>query len=88
MNKEQAIKMRSCFANLIGTVNADYKIIEQGNKAVIGKLESSYGTHYVAWSYTFSIDGTPNYYWGRYSDDFNFVKECFNKKEQGLYSGD
>lgn len=64
--------------NLLGTENAGFIIIKQGNYAVIGLRKD--GT-YVAWSYHFE-NAIPSYYWGRYTDDFTEALEKFNYKEE------
>lgn len=73
--------------NLIGVVNAGYKIIKQGKKSVIGEsLPGGICKTYVAWSYSVNND-IPEFYWGRYSQSEKNVQIAFNKKEKGVYSG-
>lgn len=72
--------------DLVGTKNAGYLIVKQGNDAVLGFRDSKYGESWVAWHYDFNSDGEANYYWGRYGGK-NYAEDCFNKKEQGEYSG-
>lgn len=73
--------------NLVGTKNAGYTIIKQGKIAVIAKMETPYGDQYVAWHYKTETNGKTDYFWGRYGD-LEYVTECYNKKENGIYSGD
>lgn len=70
--------------NLVGTVNAGFKITKQGKEAVIGHRESD--NMYVAWHYDIN-EGKANYYWGRYGNK-EYAEECYYKKENGIYSGD
>ena len=67
--------------NLTGTKNAGYTIIKQGHIAVIAKNDHQY----VTWHY--KIDGnTTEYFWGRYGSK-EHVEDCYQKKENGVYSG-
>jgi len=73
---------------LLGKIHAGYKIIQQGDIAVIGELQTPYGTKYVCWSYKTHPNNEPvDYYWGRYGSK-EYVEDCFYKKEHGIYSGD
>lgn len=69
--------------NLIGSENVGYKIIKQGNNAVLAHNENQ--NLYVAWSYNIS-DNKPSYFWGRYGT-LKSAEIAFNKKEKGEYSG-
>ena len=67
--------------NLIGTENAGFTIIQQGKEAVIGQRDQEF----VAWHYKIE-NNKVNYFWGRYGSK-DFAQEAFNKKENGIYSG-
>lgn len=67
--------------SLIGKIHAGYTIITQGETAVIAQA----GEHFVTWTYK-QINTEVDFFWGRYGS-YEYVKECFNKKERGEYSG-
>lgn len=73
--------------NLIGTMNAGYTIIKQGEVAVIAEYKNKDAgtTAYVAWHYKFN-DGNADFFWGRYGSR-EHTEESFDKKEKGIYSG-
>lgn len=66
--------------NLVGTANASFIIIEQGERAVIGRRSQGF-QDYVAWSYHLSDSGEASYYWGRYCDTLEQALEAFKNKE-------
>ena len=76
--------------NLIGTMNAGYTIVKQGNTAVLAQKEYEFGgikdIKWVAWHY-WERGGEVEYGWGRYGSRA-YAEECFAKKERGEYSGD
>jgi hypothetical protein len=77
--------------NLIGNINEGYKIIKQGEIAVIAESEEvlpyTNEKMYVAWHYKIDPFSEVSYFWGRYGS-LEYVKDCFYKKQSGIYSGD
>jgi len=69
--------------DLKGEVNAGYEIVTQGEQSVVGYTRGK--DEWVAWNYSIR-DGEVEYYWGRYGTR-EYVYGCFNKKENGQYSG-
>lgn len=69
--------------SLIGMVNADYTIIKQGSKAVLGESVSPYGKLYVAWNYKFE-NAKPVFY-GEDTAAEIIAEKCFEMKERGEY---
>ena len=75
--------------NLVGEMNAGFKIIKQGDKAVIGhKSHNGRVDEYAVWHYNTDVSkGETGYYWGRYTTDLEAAEIAFRKKERGEYSG-
>jgi len=77
--------------SLIGNINAGYKVIRQGEVAVLAeneiRINGKLQKQYVAWSYSEKENGITDFYWGRYGE-LEYATSCFEKKENGLYSGD
>jgi hypothetical protein len=73
--------------SLVEAVNAGFKIIKQGTKAVIGERFLNGKMDYVVWTYAFR-EGKPDFFWGRYVSTIEDALTKFNQKESGEYSGD
>jgi hypothetical protein len=70
------------YMELVGEINAGYRIILQGDEAVLGHSENK-AAPYVAWHYN---KGTRDFCWGRYGTK-EYAIQAFMKKEKGEYSG-
>jgi hypothetical protein len=71
--------------DLVGTKNAGFEIIKQGQKAVIGVREAD--GLCVAWNYRIDRSGEPDFFWGRYGRQI-YAEDCYNLKEAGKFSGE
>lgn len=77
--------------SLINTINSGFTITEQGKKSVIAKrevapeLQKYKGkVEYVSWAYHITEEGTPSYYWGKYTDNYKQAKEVMEGREENL----